>query len=104
MERGMFETCLERGIPMIQILGRGLPTAFPPRIQRAIDAGRLLVMTPFSENENHVTAIRAAWCNQYLLHEADTVVIGQLNPDGMLACLLADLPTDKSITVLTHQP
>jgi len=25
------------------------------------------------------------------------VVIGHLNPDGMLACLLADMPADKPL-------
>ena len=100
MERLVFDACLADGTPMIQVLARGLPKAFPPRVQRAIDAGRLLVMTPFAEDINRVNAVRAAWCNQYLLHAADSVVIGYLNPDGMLACLLADMPDNKPVEVL----
>ena len=61
-------------------------------VQRAIDAERLLVMTPFGPEVTRINAERAAWCNQYLLHAADRVVIGHLKPDGLLACLLADMP------------
>jgi len=96
-ERAVFDAYLASGTPMIQILARGLPDSFPPRIQRAIDTGRLLVMTPFPSAETHFSAARAAWCNQYVLATADALVIGHLNPDGMLACLLADLPHDKPI-------
>ena len=99
MERDVFNVCLADGTPMIQVLACGLPKTFPPRVQRALDAGRLLVMTPFPATVARVNAARAAWCNQYLLHAADTVVIGQLNPDGMLACLLADMPGDKPVSL-----
>ena len=97
MERDVFKACLADGTPMIHVLACGLPKTFPPQVQRAIDAGRLLVMTPFDATVARVNATRAAWCNQYLLHTADRIVIGHLNPDGMLACLLADMPADKPV-------
>jgi hypothetical protein len=100
MERDVFNACLADGTPMIQVLACGLPKAFPARVQRAIDAGRLLVMTPFDGTAARVNAERAAWCNQYLLHAANTVVIGHLNPDGMLACLLADMSADKPVSMM----
>lgn len=106
LERAVFEACLDSGTPMIQVLARGLPAVFPPRVQRALDAGRLLIMSPFPETEDRLSAPRAAWCNQYLLHVADAVVIGQLDQGGMLACLLADLSGEKRVRVLkgTGQP
>ncbi len=97
MERAAFAACLADGTPMIQVLACGLPKCFTPRVQRALDSGRLLIMTPFDETFARVNAERAAWCNQYLLHAADRIVIGYLNPDGMLACLLSDMPADKPI-------
>ena len=100
MERAVFNTCLADGTPMIQVRACGLPKTFPPRVQRAIDEGRLLVMTPFDETAARVNAERAAWCNQYLLHAADTVVIGYLNPEGMLACLLADMSEEKPVSMM----
>jgi REP element-mobilizing transposase RayT len=97
-ERAVFDICIASGTPMIQILARGLPEVVPPRTRCAIDAGQLLIMTPFPDTEAHFSATRAAWCNQYVLSTADAIVIGHLNPDGMLACLLADLPHNKPLT------
>lgn len=97
MERAVFDACLADQTPMIQVLACGLPKTFPSRVRQALDAGRLLIITPFDETAKRVNAARAAWCNQYLLHAADDVVIGHLDPDGMLACLLADMMPDKPI-------
>ncbi len=103
LERGVFDQCLARGIPMIQILARGLPTSFSPRVQRAIVDGRLLVLSPFPPEQASFSTVRAAWSNQYVLHLAHHIIIGQLSPDGMLACLLADLPNNKPITFLSNR-
>jgi len=100
LERAVFDACLADDTPMIHVLACGLPRTFPPRVRRAIDGGRLLAVTPFGPEVARVNAARAAWCNQYLLHAADRIVIGRLNPDGMLACLLADMPADKPVAVL----
>ncbi len=94
MERDVFDACLAGGIPMVWILARGLPAHFTSRIHRALDAGRLLIMTPFDAAATGFSAARAAWCNEYALHLADDAVIGQLTCDGMLACLLADMRRD----------
>lgn len=100
-ERDVFDQCLSRDIPMIQILARGMPASFPTRIQRAIADGRLLVLSPFPPEQASFSAMRATWSNQYVLHLAHHIVIGQFSPDGMLACLLADLPDNKQITFLS---
>lgn len=98
MERAVFDACLAHDIPMVQILGRGLPDRFHAPVQRAINAGRLLVMSPFDPPVDRFSAVRAAWCNQYALHLAQRIIIGALSPDGMLACLLADV--DKPVEIL----
>jgi hypothetical protein len=102
MERAVADACRDAGIPVVHVMARGLPERFPPRIMRRIDAGELLVMTPFEPGIERFSAARAAWCNQYALHLARNIVIGQLAPDGMLACLLADLPPGKRIDFLAE--
>jgi len=116
MERDVFDACLTDGIPVVWILaqglargwggglGHGMPCPCGDRIRRAIDAGRLLVMTPFDETVRGFSAARAAWCNEYALHLASNAVVGHLTPDGMLACLLADLRRDIPICYLEPQP
>jgi len=100
MERDVFDGCLSESIPAVWILARGLPQVFPSQVRRAMDAGRLLVMTPFDASVSRSSAERAAWCNQYALHLAQRVVVGQLNPEGQLACLLADLSREIDVSYL----
>jgi hypothetical protein len=114
MERRVFDACLADNIPMIWILPSGLsglsgfgmpnpPSPHTDQIKRALDADRLLVMTPFDESVRGFSAARAAWCNEYALHLASNAVIGHLSPDGMLACLLADLRRDIPVHYLEPQ-
>ncbi len=42
----VFDACLAAGTPTVQVLARGLPASVPLRVQAAIDAGRLLMITP----------------------------------------------------------
>ncbi len=100
MERAMFDVCLGANIPMVWVLARGFTSLAVPRFRQALDAGRLLMITPFDSAVTAFSARRAAWCNQYVLHAADRVVIGRLTQDGMLACLLADIQVEKPIQVL----
>ena len=112
MERAVFDAGLADCIPMVWILARGLGLGMPspfrgmpsPSVRRAVDAGHLLIMTPFDETVTGFSAARAAWCNQYALHLAANAVIGHLTPDGMLACLLADLRRNIPIRYFAFQP
>ena len=99
LEREVLDVCLAEEIPAVQVLARGLPPWFSAPVRRAMDAGRFLAVTPFEASVERFSAERAAWCNQYVLHLAQRIVIGQLAPDGMLACLLADLQDSKPIQV-----
>lgn len=101
MEREVLDVCLAEDIPAVQVLARGLPQWFSAPVRRSMDAGRFLAITPFEVTVERFSAERAAWCNQYVLHRAQHIVIGQLAPDGMLACLLADLQDSKPVQVLS---
>ena len=105
MERAVFRGCLNSGTPMIQVLARGLHAGANNHslaFRRAIDGGRLLIITPFSEKVTGFSAARAAWCNQYVLDAAEHIVVGCLSQDGMLACLLADMRNDSSVKILSY--
>jgi REP element-mobilizing transposase RayT len=101
MEREVLDVCLAEELPVVQVLARGLPQWLPVPVRRAMDAGRFLAITPFEVSVERFSAERAAWCNQYVMHRAQRIVIGQLAPDGMLACLLADLPESKPVQILS---
>jgi putative transposase len=96
LERAVLHACRARNIPTIHVLACG-------RIQDDQPGNGRLVITPFDPDIATINAARAAWCNQYVLENADEIVIGNLKPDGMLAFLLADLPRDTPVTILPEE-
>lgn len=91
MERAVLRFCLQQNIPTIQIAAHEIEMR---------DNSADLVIWPGGTESANLNAARAAWCNQYALDLADDILIGQLNPDGMLALLLNDLPVDKPVEIL----
>jgi hypothetical protein len=99
MERALFRAGLKSGKPMIWVKPWGLAVdAESVPVRRAIDAGRLLLVSPFDESIDAPSARRAAWCNHYVIAHCQRLVIGHLNPEGMLACILSEAPPDLEIT------
>jgi len=97
LERTVLRACRARDIPTIHVLACG-------RVPDEPLSDRRLVVTPFDPDIANVSEARAAWCNQYVLENTDEIVIGHLNPDGMLAFQLADLPRDTPVRVLSGGP
>ena len=101
MERAVFKAGLENKRSMIWVKPWGLSEgtdAVPIRL--AIEEGRLLIVSPFDESIEAPSVRRAAWCNQYVLAHGDRVVVGHLNPDGVLACVLSEVDPDQEIVYL----
>jgi putative transposase len=98
MERAVFRAGLARKRPMIWVLPAGLNALHDDTTCRdAIEEGRLLVLSPFDPVFDAPNARRAGWCNQYVLKHCDRAVVGHLNPDGMLACILHEADPDMEI-------
>ncbi len=99
MERAVFRAGLAQKRPMIWVLPAGLDTLCnsSTACRAAIEEGRLLVLSPFAPALDAPSARRAAWCNQYVLAHCDRTVVGHLNPDGMLACILAEADPDTEV-------
>ncbi len=98
MERAVFRAGLASKRPMIWVLPHGLNTLTACR--SAIEEGRLLVLSPFETAIEAPSARRAVWCNQYVLAHCNRAVVGHLNPDGMLACILHEADPDMEIVRL----
>jgi hypothetical protein len=94
LERDALRFCRRCGIPTIHVLAHGVREG-PPIPASA------LVATPFDSSVTSASQERAAWCNQFVLEQADAVVIGHLNPGG-LAFLLADLSRPVPVTILSQ--
>lgn len=100
-ERAAFQTGLAQKTPMIWVKPWGLEEgAAPPDLRRALDDGRLLIVSPFADAIAAPSLRRAAWCNQYVLAQAGRVLLGHLNPEGLLACILSEADPDLEIIQL----
>lgn len=75
-------------------------TACRDACRDAIVEGRLLVVSPFAPGVATPNARRAAWCNEYVLAHCQRLVVGHLNPDGMLACILSETNPDMEVVYL----
>lgn len=101
MERAVFKAGLAHGTPLIWVKPWRLhDDADTSAIRRAIEDGRLLVLSPFDDAVEAPSARRAVWCNQYVLAHCDRMVVGHLNPDGMLACVLSEADPEREIAYL----
>ena len=99
MERAVFKAGLKQKRPLIWVKPWGMGT--PDRMeQAALDAGLLLIVSPFPDSIDAPSVRRAAWCNEYVLTHCDRMVVGHLNPSGMLACILSERPPELEIIYL----
>jgi REP element-mobilizing transposase RayT len=92
MERAVFKAGLAQKRPLIWVKPWGLEPSegLPLQTRAALDEGRLLMVSPFDDGIEAPSVRRAAWCNQYVLAHCDRMVVGHLNPGGMLTCILSE--------------
>lgn len=107
MERAVFKAGLEHKRPLIWVKPWGLAVeegsmhqALPLQARVALDAGLLLIVSPFDESIEAPSIRRAAWCNEFVLAHCDRMVVGHLNPGGMLACILSEADPELEIIYL----
>ena len=102
MERAVFKAGLAHKIPLIWVKPWGLSheEGLIYQTRAALDEGLLLMVSPFSGDIEAPSIRRAAWCNQYVLNHCDRMVVGHLNPGGMLACILSEIDPEMEIVYL----
>lgn len=103
MERQVFREGFREKRAMIWVVPHGLKARqihSHTACRAAIDEGRLLLISPFSDRTQAPNARRASWCNQFAVSLAERIIIGHLNPVGMLACILSEADPDKEIIIL----
>ena len=99
---GGFQSALERdvlklllpdgGTPIVMVLARGMWRSVPTEYREAINAGRMLVVSPFSQGVVRVSKETAEKRNGWILDHCDEAVFASLDPNGSLARLVAARP------------
>lgn len=91
-EREALRRALAKKRPLVAVFPAGIPNEgeMPVGLSAAIRAGWALAVSPQPANSRLNKKI-AAWCNEFLLKNADEIWVGDLSPNGMLAQMLVGL-------------
>ena len=99
---GGFQSALERdvlklllpdgGPPIVMVLARGMWRSVPVEYREAINAGRMLVVSPFSQGVVRVSKETAEKRNGWILDHCEEAVFASLDPNGSLARLVTARP------------
>ncbi|MBL7729507.1 MAG: hypothetical protein JNM68_17555, partial [Dinghuibacter sp.] len=100
LEKDVLHYLLKGKQPIILAMARGLKQKLEPELQQALDAGRLLIVSPFDETVNRVTEKTAAKRNQLMLELADEVVVGFASVGGNLNKMLQMQSTGLKVQYL----
>ena len=98
LEKDVLHYLLKGQQPIIVACPRGIPKRIDVALQAALDAERLLFVSPFDASVTRVSAETAETRNRLMLAIADDVVVGYADSAGSLAVLLADC--SKPLTYL----
>lgn len=85
LEKGVLRYLLKGQQPVVLALARGMKQQWEPTLQKALDNGRLLIISPFTEKTRRALADTAAVRNDMMINLAERVVVGYAEPEGMLA-------------------
>ena len=84
LEKDVLHYLLKGKQPVIMVLARGLKAKWEPRIQKALEEGRLLIVSPFGNQVKRVSEHTAAMRNDLMIKLAEAVVVGYAREGGML--------------------
>jgi predicted Rossmann fold nucleotide-binding protein DprA/Smf involved in DNA uptake len=88
LEKDVFHYLLKGKQPIIIALARGLKEKLKPELQKPLDEGRLLIITPFEKTVKRVTEQTAATRNKLMIDLADSITVGYASAGGQLEELL----------------
>ena len=92
IERDVWDMLLDGQSPLIKVCARSLPRRPSPAVRRALDAGRLLLISPFP-HRHRTTADLTRRRNHFIITHAHRIVCGHTTPGGRLATALQSAPT-----------
>ncbi|MEZ4525182.1 MAG: hypothetical protein R2941_04605 [Desulfobacterales bacterium] len=96
MEKDVLHYLLKGSQPLILALARGLKKRMEPELKKALNQGRLLIITPFDSKVKRAAEKTAETRNKMMIALADRIVIGFASPGGKTEKLLKH--TDKPVS------
>ena len=100
LEKDVLKFLLRGKAPIILVLARKLWETVPNELHNAMNADRLLIVSPVSCNRASIAS--AAIRNRWILANSSSLVIGSLDPNGQLAKLVSTFPTEQITRLDIH--
>lgn len=90
IEKDVLHFLLKGTQPVIMVLGRSLYKKLPEELIKPLEENRLLIVSVVSQTTNRQSVESAMIRNKYIIENADEVVFGSLDPNGMLNQLFTE--------------
>ena len=100
LEKDVLYYLLKGKQPIIVAIARGIKEYLEPELQKPLDNGRLLFVSPFATDVKRITQDTANIRNRFMMNLADEIVLGHINPDGGLHKLVKEFEGLKKISLL----
>lgn len=91
LEKDVLHYLLKGKQPIIVALARGLKIKLDSALQKPLDDGRLLIVTPFTNEITRVTASTASKRNKFMIDLADKITVGYASKDGQVETALSNV-------------
>lgn len=90
IEKDVLHFLLKGKQPLILVLGRSLYKKLPEEFIKPLEENRLLIISVVSQTTNRQSIETALLRNKYIVENANEVVFGSLDPNGMLNQLFTE--------------
>lgn len=92
VEQELLKLLLDRHHPVIVCPARNIKRMrIPAEYKTAISEERMLILSPFNDNQNRMTVKNAEIRNQFVASIADKILIAHAEPGGRLELLKSDI-------------
>jgi len=93
LEKDVLRVLLKEGKQsVVMVLARKLWRVVPMEYREYVGAGRLLIVSPVSQNVNRVSEESALARNRFILQNCTSAIFASIDPGGSLHGLLAEFP------------
>lgn len=88
IEKDVLSFLLKGDQPIIYVLARGLMKTYEPELEQAVKENRLLVVSPFTENQNRITQTLSNKRNEFIMENTKTIFVAYASKNGNLESLV----------------
>lgn len=100
IEKDVFHFLMKGRQPIILVLGRSIPIKLDPKILKAIEEHRLLIVSFTDKSSKRISKDFAEKRNRFIMDFSDEIVVGYANPGGLIEKSLEEFTKIKPVKFL----